>query len=148
MSYRDYAQSLRLQAVVLRKAGKTVAQIAVIVQRSERAVYGWFKKANERGEEALQRQPGTGKSLDLTKEQRSKLSTALERKPKEAGIKGPVWSSGTFAKLVTKVTGKPCNRYMAFRMLTALGYSFEPQARDYSGRRPNRKYIWIKSVRH
>ena len=125
MSARHFAEQLRLKASTLHAQGRTVTQIAAEVGRSERAVYGWVRKLKEGGAAALKRQPGTGKSLGLTKAQWLRLGRDLERKPATARVKAAQWNPSAFAVLVTKVTGKPCNRFLARRMMPVLDYYYK-----------------------
>lgn len=125
MPYRTKAlEDLRLKAAGMFAKNRPIAEIVRVVGRSHWVVYGWRRKWRQGGEAALRRKAGNGKSLELGARQWSRLSLALEGKPAAVGGRAPSWSLSEFADYVEKVAGRPCNRYMARRILESLGYRY------------------------
>ena len=107
-------------------------------------IYRWRRIWRQGGKDALRRRAGHGKSLGLGAQQWSRLSHALAKEPSAAKMSGTRWTLPLFAALVVRVSGMPCERTMAFRIITALGYRFDrpPPSDSYHVRRGPGK--WIK----
>ena len=56
----------------------------------------------------------------------SRLARALAGKPSAVNIPGDLWTLPKFAEFVERVAGKRCERTMAFRILTSMGYWYDP----------------------
>ena len=145
MASRIRSEQSRLQAAELFAQGKTPLEVAVVVGRSERAVYGWRRVWDAGGAAALKIQVGTGHSLDLIEEQWRRLRLALEGKPGKVGMRGAAWNPSVFAEFATKVCVRKVNRFMARRLMVALGYTYK-RPPNPEGRQP-RAGTWVKSSR-
>jgi|GEM_PF-2461459 len=85
-------------------------------------------------------------SLGLNAKQWTKISRALADEPKAVGVAVPagLWSLPTAAAYIEKIAGKSCNRYMARRVLLALGYRFVLPPEPTGWRQKRGPGVWLK----
>ncbi len=90
---KDIRASAKLTAYMQRKEGKTVAEIASIVNRSKSAAHDWLVRAQEEGIRARRGRGGRGRKCRLDGAQPRQLSADLDGGPELCGFESGQWNS-------------------------------------------------------
>jgi len=113
----DWREARRLQALQLKDKGWKQNKIAEALGVSAGAVSQWFKKAGEKGAEALRHISPPGKPARLTPAQKAQLVAALLAGPETYGFEGQLWTSKRVAWLIQYLFGVKYHRAHVSRLL-------------------------------
>ena len=113
----DWREARRLQALELQAKGWKQNVIAEALGVSAGAVSQWFKKAAEKGKNALRHTPPPGKPARLSPTQKEELVEALLAGPESYGFSGQLWTSKRVAWLIQCKFGVKYHRAHVSRLL-------------------------------
>ena len=111
---RQRAQIILLAA----EQGMAAPQIARIVRLSEESVRKWLKRYQAEGIEGLKDNPRVGMEPTVTEEYRTKLVSAVRRRPRSLGLPFSMWTLQRLADYLAEATGlrvsyETVRRYLA-----------------------------------
>ena len=121
---------LRLLCAIHRKKGKSLDDIATILDRPRRTIHSWLTRFQERGIVAKNSVKQSGRPPLLSLKQRQKLLIDLKRGP----LHNPsgLWSTKEVKSLLKKKYGIDFVNQHVWRMLIACGFSLQrPRKRHY-----------------
>jgi transposase len=101
----------------LKNKGWQQNKIAEALGVTAGAVSQWFKKASEKGVEALRHTPPPGKPARLSQQQKEQLVEALLASPETYGFEGQLWTSKRVAWLIQYKFGVKYHRVHVSRLL-------------------------------
>lgn len=121
---------LRLLAAVHRKKGRSLDDIARLLEKPRRTVHGWLTYFQERGISAKDSIKQTGRKPMLTAKQIKGLAKALEKGPPHnpSGL----WTTKEAREFIKKKYGISFVPQHIWRILISLGFSLQrPRKRHY-----------------
>lgn len=135
---KDVKAKLRLLCAVHRKQGKSIDEIAYLLDRHRRTIHGWLTRFQKKGLVAKNSVKQSGRKPMLTIRQREKLVEDLERGPPRNP--GGLWTTKEVKDLLKRKYGVDFVNQHVWRMLTTLGFSLlRPRKRHY--KRPSKEVI-------
>ena len=138
----------RLQAALLRKKGKILEEIAVILGRGVSTIYRWLYKMDHEGVEHRhdRKRPGRPRTLNL--EQEKAIKEDLDKPPSECGFKRSIWNSKMVVKRIFERFNILYSKSSALRLAYKLGFSNrKPRPVPYNSATPEEQKEFIKNVR-
>lgn len=115
----------RIHALLYLNDGKSVAQVAGILQLSDQTIYNFIKAFLLKGLDSLVYQRPPGRSPRLTKTQRKELSQLIDDGPEAAGYDRGCWDTVLIQDLIlTRFGVEYSPRYVA-ELLKNMGYSYQ-----------------------
>jgi transposase len=121
---------LRLLAAMHRRQGKSIDDIAYMLSKPRRTVHGWLTRFAERGIDAKDARPQTGRPSQLTLAQKRRLIKDLERGPPNNAT--GVWSTKEVRELLHRKYNAVFVKQHVWRMLDQLGFSLlRPRKKHY-----------------
>ncbi len=135
---KDAKAKLRLLCAVHRKQGKSIDEIAYLLDRPRRTIHGWLTRFQEKGLAAKNSVKQPGRMPVLTMRQRVKFVADLERGP----LYNPdgLWTTKEVKDVLKRKYGVDFVNQHVWRMLTTLGFSLQrPRKRHY--KRPSKEMI-------
>lgn len=120
---KDWREARRERAWDLKQKGWKQKDIAEALGVSAGAVSQWLKRAEEKGPEALRRQPRKGAIPRLTADQVARLPTLLKQGAEAFGFQGEVWTHPRVAALIQAQFGVAYHPSHVGRLLKRLGWS-------------------------
>jgi transposase len=120
---KDWREARRERAWDLKQKGWKQKDIAEALGVSTGAVSQWLKRAEEKGPEALRRQPRQGAIPRLTADQLAQLAALLKRGAEAFGFQGEVWTQPRGAALIQAQFGVAYHPAHGGRLLKRLGWS-------------------------
>ena len=137
----------RFQAGELILRGFDNDEIIEILGVSLSSLKRWRPKVECDGLHALARNPGSGRSAELTPQQRDELKTIILQGAKSAGYFTDRWTTRIVADLIFKKWDVRYSRSQVSRILHGLGLS--PQKPDVKSKKRSqaaidhwKKYVW------
>lgn len=121
---------LRLLGAIHRKQGKSIDQIAYVLNTPRDTVHGWLWRFMRRGISAKDSIKQTGRPTEMSLSQRKKLVKDLERGPPHnpSGL----WTTKDVRELLDKKYGQQYVKQHVWRLLVSLGFSMQrPRKRHY-----------------
>ena len=116
----DVGEKLRWQAVMLKKQGRSVKDIAGICGRNEDWVRRTVRKFNKDGAEALaDGRRGNGRAPMLDEAGQKELQEAIEGDPADGGL----WTSQKVADWISARLKVPVDEHTGWAYLRRLGFS-------------------------
>ena len=127
---RNHKAKTRLLAAIHRKQGKSIDEIAYLVNAPRDTVYGWLRRFTTRGIVAKDSIKQSGRPTQLTVKQRMKLVKILERGPPHNPT--GLWSTKELRAMITKKFQRTYVKQHVWRLLVSLGFSMQrPRKRHY-----------------
>ena len=115
-----YRRTLALLAV---DQGRSISDIAALLQIGRRSLYYWMDRYNAcRNPSALYHQPGQGRPSLWTKGQVATLNSALRRSPQALGYPASGWTTSLLQEYLFHCTGRIVSENTLRRQLHDLGY--------------------------
>ncbi len=112
----------RLQAAMLRKRGKMLAEIAAISGRHPSTIHRWLCRLEREGPEGRHDRWGPGRPRLLTPEQERLIQEDLDGPPSESGFGRGSWNAKMLARRIGDRFGiTPCSQRTALRIAGRLG---------------------------
>jgi transposase len=139
--YRDekgVKPKLRILCAIHRKEGKSLDDIADFTDMKRRTVHETLRRFIERGIDAKDSKPKSGRPAKLSATQRQELIMALEQGPpyNRTGL----WSTKEVAELIRKEYGVKYTNAHVWDLLTTVGFSLQrPRPRHYKA--PSKKDV-------
>jgi transposase len=93
---------LRIQMVLLSRAGYSVKEIAGITRKSDDSVRYWLHRFKEGGCGGLQEARHTGRPAQIIVEMEAFLRECILQSPREYGIERPGWTTALLAQAVKR----------------------------------------------
>ena len=127
---RNHRAKTRLLAAIHRKQGKSIDEIASLVNAPRDTVYGWLRRFTTRGIGAKDSIKQPGRPAQLSVKQRMKLVKILERGPPHnpSGL----WTTKEIRAKIAKEFKRTYVKQHVWRMLVSLGFSMQrPRKRHY-----------------
>jgi transposase len=129
----------RLQAVLLVAQGRAVAEVATIVQVSQRAVYLWVNRyLASRQPQALADAPRSGRPVTAQQLTDECLERELRRDPLQLGYNTTGWTVALLATHLNQVYDCAITPRTLRRRLHQLGWRWKRPRYVYSGKEPHR----------
>ena len=129
---------LRLLAAIHRKQGKSIDEIAYLLNTPRDTTYGWLRRFTARGIAAKDSIKQSGRPVQLTLKQREELVKILERGPPHNPT--GLWSSKEIRAFITRKYKRTFVKQHIWRLLVSLGYSMQrPRKQHY--KKPDEKTI-------
>ena len=127
---RNHRSKTRLLAAIHRKQGKSIDEIASLVNVPRDTVYGWLRRFTTRGIDAKNSIKQPGRPAQLTVKQRMKLVKILERGPPHNPT--GLWTTKEIRARITKEFKRTYVKQHVWRMLVSLGFTMQrPRKRHY-----------------
>jgi transposase len=131
--YRDEKgakQKLRILIAIHRKEGKSIDDISDFTDIKRRTVHEILRRFIERGIDAKDNRPKSGRPAKLSVKQRQELVSALEQGPPHN--RTGLWSTKDVAELIRKRYGVKYTNAHVWELLTVAGFSLQrPRPRHY-----------------
>ncbi len=129
---------LRLLCAVHRKQGKSIDEIAYLLDCPRRTIHGWLTRFQKRGIDAKNSVKQPGRIPTLTVKQREKLVIDLKRGPPRNP--GGLWMTKEVKDMLKRKYGVEFVNQHVWRMLTTLGFGLlRPRKKHY--KRPSDEVI-------
>jgi len=109
--------------------GVQQAEVVRTLSVSRSAVSKWHTAWQEKGREAQEASPNTGRPSRLTDAQHDRLEQELLRGPRAQGYETELWTIARIGKLVTKLFGVRYHNSHVWLVMTKLGWSCQKPAR-------------------
>jgi transposase len=120
-----------MQALDLKRQGRTQREIAATLNATEAAVSQWLAAARCDGPEALRSHPRPGPTPKLTDEDLRRLPGFLWHGPEAYGFRGEAWTCGRIAGVIAQEFGIRYSKSQVSRLLKTTGV--DPAGPDRSG---------------
>ena len=121
---------LRLLGVIHRKQGKSLDEIAYLLNTPRNTVHGWLRRFIKRGIDAKDSIKQPGRPSEMTLSQRKNLVKDLERGPPHNS--SGLWTSKAVRELIEKKYGRRYVKQHVWRLLVSLGFSMQrPRKQHY-----------------
>ncbi|MCD8286506.1 MAG: helix-turn-helix domain-containing protein [Clostridia bacterium] len=117
----DGSYSFRISVVSLVLGGLSVREVARSTKYTEATIFGWVKTVNEKGFEALQAKPKSGRPQKLTDIQKHEIDDLLQQDPHDKGYK--VWDGPSVSDYILKNMGIEVTTRYCQLLFSELGYS-------------------------
>ncbi len=116
--------SLRTQAVLLSRQGRTVQEIGDIVGRNRSTVFRWLQAFDKQGLDALHpgKSPGAPRKTDA--EYQAALTAALEHNPRDLGYAFTRWTAALLIEHLHRKTHVTISSATMYNLLDRLGYRY------------------------
>ncbi len=116
--------SLRTQAVLLSRQGRTVQEIGDIVGRNRSTVFRWLQAFDKRGLDAIHpgKSPGAPRKTDA--EYQAVLTTALAHNPRDLGYAFTRWTAPLLIEHLHRKTHVTISSATMYNLLDRLGYRY------------------------
>lgn len=94
---------LRLLAVIQRKEGKTLDDIASSLQKPKTTIHDWLQRVESKGLKNLYDVKQSGRPPGLSKEEKKKLTKVLNENPEKQGIPFVIWTTSLVQYIIHKL---------------------------------------------
>lgn len=122
-------EACRLQAGRLLLAGRTVQEVAKIVEASESSVRRWRLAVRKGGLEALKAKQHPGRTPRLSPKQKQRLIKILLKGPRKAGYRTDLWTCPRVAQVVCQTFGVEYHPAHVWKILRELGWTCQKPER-------------------
>jgi transposase len=112
-----------MQALDLKRQGRTQREIAATLNATEAAVSQWLAAARCDGPEALRSHPRPGPTPKLTDEDLRRLPGFLWHGPEAYGFRGEAWTCGRIAGVIAQEFGIRYSKSQVSRLLKRLEWT-------------------------
>lgn len=115
----------RFHGIALSIGGRTVSQIARILNVHRSSVPLWIEHWNQHQEQGLLEGHRSGRPVELTPRQRQQLQDILDSGPVAYGLETGIWTSPIISQVIQEEFGVTYHPGHVRRMLKQLGYSVQ-----------------------
>lgn len=122
---KDSKAKLRLLASILRKEGKTLAEISVSIQKPIMTISDWLKGIEKDGLKRIYDVKQSGRPSLLTEDELKKLKEILIESPEKQGIPFKVWTTSLVQYLINKMFDVLYKVRNVLNIVRKLGFSFK-----------------------
>lgn len=123
---KDAEARVRLRAILLVHEGKSLEQVAEILEVARSTVQRWIEKYRSRGTVGLLfRGPFKGRRPRLTLDQKRELAGIIREGPEKCGLDAGGWTSPIIADLVKRCFKTSYNPSQTRRILHEPRFSFQ-----------------------
>ena len=119
----NWKEHRRFQALKLKRKKWKQIDIATALDVSEGAVSQWLKIATEEGLKGLQSRPHTGRTPELTIEQKRFIPDFLSHGAEAYGFRGEVWTCARIRKVIEWEYGVSYHKSHVARLLKELKWT-------------------------
>jgi transposase len=123
------AQSKRVRAARMLRAGKPVAQIASAVGVARQTVYTWKRVLDERGIDGLRSMVDVGRPSQLSAADFRWLGTALRQGAQAHGFGTELWTLKRVGAVIKRQFGIEFSDVHVWRLLGSMGFSSQKPER-------------------
>jgi transposase len=143
----DLREAKRIMAVFAAAEGRSLSDIAPVLNVSERTVCRWFHTFLLKGPDGLRSVKPPGRKSRLTKSQKKELDRIITEGPAAAGLPGACWRSPMIQNLIYEKFGVFYAVHYISKLLKNMGFSwqkakFVPDRRDEAQRRQWLQKTW------
>lgn len=114
---------IRIAALLLILEGWKSSQIARLFDLTRWSVVKWIQRVNEQGVSGLEEKERSGRPCRLDPNVQQALEKALEREPREFGLKRNRWGGIVVVEYLERFHGKKIQVRQAQRWIRRLGFS-------------------------
>lgn len=122
---KNAAARVRLLVALHRKQGWSIDTIAESVSLHRRSVHDILHRFIERGLNACESLPKTGRKKRLTETQLKHIKSKLLKPPKASKFEGDFWNAKMVSELVRRISGVNYTARHTTRLLLTLGFSYK-----------------------
>ena len=138
----------RLHAALLRKEGKILEKIAVVMGRGVSTIYRWLYSMEHEGVEHRHDRKRPGRPRTLNPEQEKAIKEDLDKPPSECGFKRGSWNSKMVVKRIFDRFNIVYSRSSALRLTSRLGFSTrKPRPVPYNSATPEEQKKFIDTAK-
>jgi transposase len=119
----NWKERRRFHALKLKRKKWKQRDIATALDVSEGAVSQWLKTATEEGEKGLQAHPHTGRTPELSIEQKQLIPDFLSHGAEAYGFRGEVWTCARIRKVIEWEYGVSYHKSHVARLLKDLKWT-------------------------
>lgn len=119
----DPIAKIRLLAAILRKEGKTLEEISLMVKHPLTTVGDWLRRLHTEGITRKNNKIPSGRPKRLTDKQIEDLKPILFKSPQEAGFPFIIWTTKLVIQLIEKLYNVSYKPLQVRRILHRLGLS-------------------------
>jgi transposase len=123
---------IRIAAIVLILEGFRSTQVAELFDLGRWSVVKWIQRVNAEGISGLEEKPRPGRPARLDETIRKDLDEALQRDPREFGLKRNRWDGICVTEYLEKVHGVRVRVRQAQRWIRRLGFSLRQPVHRYA----------------
>jgi transposase len=123
----EQLEARRRLAVRLLDEGRSITEVAELVEASVSSVKRWRSTAINGGIHALQARPHHGPGFRLTKEQEEELTEILKKGDPETGLQPRDWTCPRIAELIEARFGVVYHADHIWRLLRRLGWRHDEE---------------------
>ena len=129
VSTPDWKEARRLQALELKRAGWTHAEVGEALGVTKMAVGKWMQAVRAEGEAGLLARPHQGAAPKLTRAELAALPRLLAEGAPAYGFRGEVWTCARAAQVIEWEFGVSYHRAHVSRLLKGLEWTPQKPAR-------------------
>ena len=134
----------RYMAILGYYFNKSFEQVAVVLQVSIQAVYGWIKQYFIGGIDGLLSKKSPGRPSKLTKTQKKQLSKMIVDGPAACGFPGACWRAPMIQHLIQNKFGVFYSVIYLSELLKNMGFSFQKAKFVAAKKDEEKRAEWIK----
>lgn len=116
---------LRLLAVIQRKEGKTLDDIAYSLKKPKTTIHDWLQRIESKSLKNLYDVKQSGRPSKLSKEEKSKLAEVLSEKPEKQGIPFVIWTTSLVQYVIHKLFNVLYKLRNVEYLVKELGFSLQ-----------------------
>ena len=117
------AVKMRLRAARMLQAGKSCAEVALVVGVARQTVYAWKRLLDEGGIDALRAVPEPGRPAQLDAAQLAAVRAVVLQRPTEHGFGTELWTLKRVGAVIERMHGVRFGQTQIWRILGSLGFS-------------------------
>jgi transposase len=123
---------LRIAAVLLLLEGWKSTQVARLFDVTRWSVVKWIQRVNEQGLSGIEEKSRTGRPCRLEAHIQKELESALEKDPRQLGLKRNRWDGIVVVEYLQRVHGVQLQVRQAQRWIRRLGFSLRQPIYQYA----------------
>ena len=144
----DYIVGMRLMALIQIKKGMSSRQLEAFYYKSHARYCVWVNNFNAHGLEGLANKPKSGRRPLLTDQQRESLADVLRNsRPDDFGFNSATWNGPLVGEYIKSAYGVEYKRAQVYKILKALGFTFQRARGKYPEADPARQAEFIESLK-
>lgn len=140
----EVLEQYRFRAILLRKKGWLVNEIADAFGVNRRAVTRWWAIYTKEGKKALQSKKASGPSYKLTPEEMKQLISFFEEDATQHGFETPLWTCQRIQQVIKKRTGKKLHTTNVMRWIKKLNFTNQKPQRQATQQDEKAVKRWVK----
>ncbi len=141
---KDTDTRIRLRSLLLLHDGKTLEEVAEILEVARSTIQRWVEKYRSGGVTALIVQgPYLGRESRLNLDNKRELSLMIQDGPEKNGLDTGVWTAPIIAELVRKRFGISYSASQIRRILHELGFSIQYPRQELANADKKRQTTWL-----